>query len=149
MLYLIAFAFLVGLWVYKKSNKKLGAKSITIIKTTFASQEGAMSVCQNLCQSKLVACGNVYEIKSCYMWSGFLQKEGEFALELKTHNLLASKVVLQIQKHHQYKTPQIVYYQVKTTPEYYLWLASCLEIEESPKKSSPSPSKQPKTVEHS
>ena len=90
-------------------------------------EENATTLLNLLIEQKLVACGNIVEAKSNYLWEGALLSEGEFIMIAKTlleKEGLVEGVILQ---KHGYEVPCIARWNIKVNASYFLWIKKTLE----------------------
>ncbi|MFH1359075.1 MAG: divalent cation tolerance protein CutA [archaeon] len=57
-----------------------------LIYVTNPSKQEAEKVINHLIDKKLIACGNIFPITSCYLWKGEKENSNEFVCLLKTKN---------------------------------------------------------------
>lgn len=92
------------------------------VKTTFESKADAQKMCENLLDKKLVACGQIGEIESHYVWQNKREIEKEFLLVMKTTCKNLGALVKEIRRTHPYELPEIVVLHLFATKEYFDWV---------------------------
>ena len=98
-----------------------------IIKTTFSSQEKVSEQANNLVNKKLCACAQIKKIQSIYSWNDKINHDDEFELSVKTKKSLFDEVEAEILKNHEYDTPQLIYFEFKSSQRYQQWLLQALK----------------------
>lgn len=95
----------------------------SMVYMTTGDEAEARRIVRHLVEEGLVACGNIFPIRSIYRWQGQLQEESEVAVIMKTMGSLVEKAVSEIRRLHSYDVPCIVSYAVETGLESYLsWI---------------------------
>ncbi len=93
--------------------------------TTVGSREQAQRIADALVSRGLVACAQISEIESVYVWQGALQREPEFRLLLKTTAAQYAAVQSAIRELHAYELPAIFAVEVTHAFEpYAAWVAA-------------------------
>ena len=91
--------------------------------TTTASEREAASLAKHLLGKRLIACANVFRIRSIYRWKGKILDEGEFAVIMKTRTALVKKAIAEAAKVHSYEVPCFVSYRMgEGLPAYLEWI---------------------------
>ena len=81
--------------------------SLIAVITTLPTREQARRLATLLVERRLVACAQLEEIESLYLWDGRLQEEGEIRLTLKAAETLYATIEATILEHHPYDLPAI------------------------------------------
>ena len=90
---------------------------------TTGSEKEAEQIAKTLVEEKLVACANIFLIKSVYWWEGEVQNDNEFAMFLKTKESLVEEVIRRVKELHSYEVPCIVSLPLeKGNPDYFKWI---------------------------
>lgn len=99
-------------------------RSLSLIYSTFGSEEEARRVAKTLLQEKLVACANHFPpILSQYEFQGEFHEEQEFPLLLKTATELVKPAAERLRGLHSFDTPAILNWTAgSTNPDYEKWL---------------------------
>ena len=93
--------------------------------TTVGSREQARTIADALVLRGLVACAQISQIESVYVWQGALQREPEFRLLLKTTVAQYAAVESAIRELHGYELPAIFAVEVSHAFEpYAAWVAA-------------------------
>ena len=91
--------------------------------TTFANQEEAENTVKTLIEEKLIACAQLIEIKSKYVWEGKIEDAKEILCLLKTKEKLFEKIEKRIRELHSYGVPEIIMLKIEDgSREYLKWL---------------------------
>ena len=78
--------------------------------------------CQSIIESNLAACVNMKRINSVFRWEGEIQNASEWDIQIKTHESSKNGLISKIKSEHSYDLPQIVWWSVESTVEYYNWV---------------------------
>jgi periplasmic divalent cation tolerance protein len=80
-----------------------------------------------LVEERLAACVNIMPVRSCYLWEGKLNLEGEELLIIKTEERMVEQLMSRIIELHSYKVPEIIVLPiVDGYPSYLHWIAQSL-----------------------
>ena len=94
-----------------------------IIYITTGNEQEAELIANTLVEKKLVACANIFPIKSVYWWEGKIETATEQLVIIKTRRALFVVVRDRILQLHPYKVPEILAVPVEAGSEEYLrWL---------------------------
>ena len=96
--------------------------AFTIIYSTHPDEETAQKISNQLLEEKLIACANIFPIKSAYYWKGNSENDNEFVSIVKTRNKLATKVEKRILALHPYEVPAVLRWKVKANKSYEKWI---------------------------
>jgi periplasmic divalent cation tolerance protein len=96
--------------------------SFITIYITNPSEAAAEKIAEHLLRKNLVACANIYPIKSMYWWKGELQKDSEWVALVKTTSELWDLVRTEIEKEHPYEVPCIMKTDVEANEAYEEWV---------------------------
>jgi len=89
---------------------------------TFPDERTAKRIARTLVKVGLLACANLFPIKSIYKWKGKLVEEGEWAMIGKCAKQNVKRAEKRILKLHPYDVPCIVWHDEKATPAYAKWV---------------------------
>jgi len=98
-----------------------------LIYVTNPNKQEAEKVINHLIDKKLIACGNIFPITSCYLWKGEKENSNEFVCLLKTKNENWEVVKKEIKKIHSYDIPCIIKINVEANKEYDDWVGDEVE----------------------
>ncbi len=96
--------------------------SFIIIYITHSSEENAQKIADQLLQKKLVACANIFPIKSMYWWNGNIENENEYVSIVKTKPELWEILQKEIKTIHPYDVPCIMKIEAEANEEYEKWI---------------------------
>jgi len=100
-----------------------------IIKTTFDSRKKAKEMAKLLLEKKFIACAQIEEIESLYLWENKVTNQKEFSLLVKTRSTFYKKVESLILENHPYEIPQIIKISIQDGfDDYLLWIDNSLNI---------------------
>jgi Uncharacterized protein involved in tolerance to divalent cations len=84
-------------------------------------------IARALVDERLAACVNIIPVRSCYLWEGKLNLEGEELLIIKTEQSMVEQLMSRIIELHSYKVPEIIVLPiVDGYPPYLHWIAQSL-----------------------
>lgn len=95
---------------------------IIIVYTTYPNEKTGQKIGEILLKEKLIACYNLFPIKSGYFWQDKKEESEEFVGILKTTKENWQKITKRIKKIHPYKVPCILKFEVEANREYYQWV---------------------------
>ena len=95
---------------------------MTIIYITCKDEEEAVKISKHLINKRLIACSNMYPIRSMYKWQGKLQDEKEFVLMAKTIEKNYGKIKEEVKKIHSYDVPCILKIEAEANESYDKWV---------------------------
>lgn len=96
--------------------------SFSVIYVTNENEANAQLLADSLLQKKLIACANIFPIKSAYWWQGNIEHEDEYVAILKTSDALWAKVCEEIEQIHPYDVPCIMRIQAEANAAYEAWI---------------------------
>ena len=99
--------------------------TLWIVKTTLPGEMNEAEVgmwCQSIIESNLAACVDTKRIKSVFRWEGQIQHSLEWDIQMKTSESRKNGLISKIKSEHSYDLPQIVWWSVESTVEYYNWV---------------------------
>lgn len=86
-----------------------GAGPLSVVLSTFESEEQAREVARQLLKERLIACGTVLSgLTSIYRWRGEIEVAGEVMLLMKTRAELVSALRARIGELHPYEVPEVL-----------------------------------------
>jgi periplasmic divalent cation tolerance protein len=87
----------------------------------------ADGIARALVDERLAACVNIMPVRSCYLWEGKINLEGEELLIIKTEQSMVEQLVSRIIELHSYKVPEIIVLPILDGyPPYLHWIAQSL-----------------------
>ena len=99
------------------------ARMHSMLYTTTASEREAVSLAKHLLGKRLIACANIFRIRSVYRWKTKVIDEGEFAVIMKTRTGLLKKAIEEAAEMHSYEVPCLVSYEMGGgLPAYLKWI---------------------------
>jgi len=96
--------------------------SFIIVYITYSNEKEAKKIAMHLLKKKLVACANIFPIKSLYWWKGKIQGEKEVVCIVKTKKQNWKKVKYEVKKIHPYECPCIMKINVGSNKEFNDWI---------------------------
>ena len=82
----------------------------------------AEKISMRLLKKKLIACANIFPIRSMYCWKKKIVNEAENVIIAKTNDKNFDKVVSEVKKMHSYKIPCILKINAEANKEYGDWV---------------------------
>jgi len=95
---------------------------MTIVYITCKDEEEAVKISKHLLDKRLIACSNMYPIRSMYRWQGKLQDEKEFVMMAKTKEKNYGKIKEEVKKIHSYDVPCILKIDAEANESYDKWV---------------------------
>lgn len=94
-----------------------------MIIVTFADENEAEKIVSELLDRKLIACAQLQDIRSRYVWKGEQVRDNEVLAFLKTRAQLYGEVEKCVRSLHSYEVPEIIALPIdKGLPEYLGWI---------------------------
>ena len=81
----------------------------------------ADKISMHLLKKRLIACANIFPIRSMYRWKNKIVNHNENLIIAKTNNKNFNKVAAEVRKMHSYKIPCILKINAKANKEYEEW----------------------------
>ena len=82
----------------------------------------AEKISMHLLKKRLIACANIFPIRSMYWWKYKIVNQDEFAILAKTNKNRFNKVAYEAKKMHSYKIPCILRIEAAANKEYEAWV---------------------------
>ena len=95
---------------------------MTLVYITCKDEKEAENISMHLLKKRLIACANVFPIKSMYWWKGKIAKSNEYAIIAKTNDKNFKKLELEVKRLHSYEIPCILRLNATANKEYQAWL---------------------------
>src|SRR3989344_7187073 len=93
-----------------------------LLYVTFPSEENTKEIISLLLEKKLIACANLFPIKSMYNWKGKKEENNEIVALLKTKESNYKIVKAEIEKGHSYEIPCILKISVEANLLFNSWI---------------------------
>lgn len=94
-----------------------------VVSTAFANETDANNVINTLLENKIIACAQVINIKSHYIWKDKVYHEPEILVLFKTQRKLYDLLESKIKEIHPYEIPEIIVVDIeKGLPSYINWI---------------------------
>jgi periplasmic divalent cation tolerance protein len=84
--------------------------------------EQATLIARRLLEKKLIACANIFPIRSIYEWQGKIEEEAEVVLLAKTTPELFLALRAEVEAIHPYDTPCVLRLSGEANEKYFSWL---------------------------
>ncbi len=94
---------------------------MTLVYITCKDKNEAEKISTHLLKEKIIACANIFPIKSIYWWQGKIVNDSENVIIAKTNNKNFKKVVKEVRKIHSYEIPCILRIKALSNKEYQQW----------------------------
>ena len=82
----------------------------------------AESISNHLLKKRIIACSNMFPVRSMYWWKGKIAKDSEVAILAKTSDKNFKKLEMEVKKIHSYEIPCILRIKAYANTEYKNWL---------------------------
>ncbi len=90
---------------------------------TAGSEGEAVKIVRQMVEAGLIACGNIFPIRSIYRWKGRTRDEAETAVIMKTRSALVERVTEEIRRLHSYDVPCVATYSMESgLADYLTWI---------------------------
>ncbi|MFH1638362.1 MAG: divalent-cation tolerance protein CutA [Candidatus Woesearchaeota archaeon] len=93
-----------------------------LVYITCADEKEANVVSEHLLNKKLIACANIFPIKSIYRWKGEIAAENEVVVVAKSIEGKFNEIKKEVKKVHSYKVPCIIKINAEANEEYENWV---------------------------
>ncbi|MBI2659406.1 divalent-cation tolerance protein CutA [Candidatus Woesearchaeota archaeon] len=94
---------------------------MTLVYITCKDEKEAEKISMHLLKKRLIACANIFPIKSMYWWSSKIAKHSESVIIAKTSNRNFKKVENEVKKMHSYEIPCILKLNAAANSDYEAW----------------------------
>ncbi|NPA48007.1 MAG: divalent-cation tolerance protein CutA [Thermococci archaeon] len=103
---------------------------VVLVYTTFPDMKSAEEAVRKMLELRLIACANLREHTSMYIWEGEVRKEGEVGVIMKTDVSKWKDVKTFLRENHPYEIPLILRLDAdRINGEYSEWMAEVLGLE--------------------
>jgi len=89
---------------------------------TYENEQKAKEIVSVLLEKRLIACANIFPIKSSYWWKGKIEDSNEVVSIVKTRPELWDKLREEIERIHPYEVPCILRIEGRANESYARWL---------------------------
>lgn len=96
--------------------------SFIAVYITHASEEEAQKLSTLLLNKKIIACSNIFPIKSQYHWQGNIENDQEWVSIVKTQKKHWKLLRQIVEENHPYTTPCIIKFKVTANKSYEQWI---------------------------
>jgi periplasmic divalent cation tolerance protein len=94
-----------------------------MVYVTAKDEDEAEKISHHLLNKRLIACSNIFPIKSLYWWEGKIENESEIALIMKTQEKHKARIIEEIKDMHSYDVPCIEFLPINSgNPDYLDWI---------------------------
>lgn len=108
--------------INKLINKKIIKADMTLVYITCKNKKEAERISLHLLKKRIIACANLFPIKSMYWWEGKIAKDNETVIIAKTNNKNFKKLESEVKRIHSYGIPCILRISAAANKEYQAWL---------------------------
>jgi len=95
---------------------------MTLINITCRDEKEAVKISRHLLEKRLIACSNIYPVRSLYRWQGKMHDSKEFAIMAKTKEKNYKKIKEEVKKIHSYDIPCILKINAEANESYEKWV---------------------------
>ena len=89
---------------------------------TCKDEKEAVRISKHLLKKRLIACSNMFPIKSMYWWKEKITKDNEIVMLAKAPGKNYEKIKKEVKKLHSYDIPCILKYDIDANKEYKEWV---------------------------
>lgn len=94
---------------------------MTLVYITCRDKKEAEKISMHLLKKRLIACANMFPVRSMYWWNYKIANESEYVIIAKTNNKNFKKVESEVKRIHSYKIPCILKISAAANKEYGQW----------------------------
>ena len=105
--------------IYSNNHHK-----IYIVLTTEVDKKNAQRIANLLLEDNLAPCVSFNNIESSFWWEGEITQSEEVQLIIKCKENNLNKLLNKISESHSYHLPEIIYFPVSASKDYYYWVNS-------------------------
>lgn len=95
---------------------------MTLIYITCKDEKEAVKISKLLLDKKLIACSNMYPIRSMFIWEGKMQDEKEYVMMAKTKEKNFEKIKKEVERIHSYDVPCILKIDAEANESFDKWV---------------------------
>ena len=95
---------------------------MTLVYITCKDNNEAENISMHLLKKRLIACANVFPIKSMYWWKGKIEAQKEVVVIAKTLEKNYKKIEKEVSKLHSYEVPCILRIDAEANESYDKWV---------------------------
>jgi periplasmic divalent cation tolerance protein len=89
---------------------------------TCGDKEEAVKISEALLKKRMIACSNMFPIRSMYWWKGRIEKSEEIVILAKTKKEYYERIKQETRKLHSYDIPAIIMIDAEANEEYDKWV---------------------------
>jgi periplasmic divalent cation tolerance protein len=97
---------------------------VLAVYVTFPNEDSAQAMADQLLGSRLIACANIFPIRSAYWWENQITKDAEWVAIFKTATNLEQQLENAIMEVHPYEVPCIIRWEIRANLAYEAWIHS-------------------------
>ena len=95
---------------------------MALVYITCKDEKEAVKLSKYLLEKRLIACSNLFPIRSMYWWKGKIQDEKEYVILAKTLEKNYNKIKEEVSKIHSYDVPCILKIDAEANERYDEWV---------------------------
>jgi periplasmic divalent cation tolerance protein len=97
--------------------------SVLLVYVTAKDENEAQKIANHLLSKRLIACANMFPIKSLYWWKGVIESDDEVAMIMKTQDMHKASIISRVKALHSYDVPCIEFFKIEGgSPDYLKWI---------------------------
>ncbi len=94
-----------------------------MVYVTAKDEEEAKKIADTLLEKRLIACANMFPIKSLYRWKGVVENAEEVCLIMKTQTRHVERIISEVKAVHSYEVPCVVSLEITDgNPDFFEWI---------------------------
>jgi periplasmic divalent cation tolerance protein len=110
----------------------MNERPLCLVLTTESSPERAERLAEALLERRLVACVNLFPVRSRYRWAGRMERSDEVQLLLKTSPERLNALQAAVMELHGYETPEWIHWHASAGGTYGAWCEAELSPDARP-----------------
>ena len=95
---------------------------MTLVYITCKDEKEAVKISKHLLEKRLIACSNIFPVRSMYFWNGKMQNHKEIVILAKTTEKNYEKIKKEVSKIHSYDVPCILKIDAEANESYDEWV---------------------------
>ncbi len=101
---------------------------MTLVYITCKDEKEAKKISMHLLKKRIIACANIFPIKSMYWWKNRIVNDNENVIIAKTNNRNFKKLEAEVKKLHSYEVPCILRINATVNKDYKQWAEKEMKV---------------------
>jgi periplasmic divalent cation tolerance protein len=108
---------------FTSSHTDYAFMSFLLVYVTTKNDKEAKTIANHLLSKHLIACANMFPIRSLYWWKGEIESDDEVAMIMKTQEMHKQSIISEVKALHSYDVPCIEFFKIEDgNPDYLEWI---------------------------